>query len=50
MKMNIGFLAFLLIILLPIKVYGSSESLLIVLRRQEILNLVDAMKVRSEVF
>src|SRR3989339_115814 len=39
MKMNIGFLAFLLIILLPIKVYGSSESLLIVFSGEETGNL-----------
>lgn len=37
--MNIGFLAFLLIILLPIKVYGSSESLFIVFSGEETGNL-----------
>ena len=37
--MYIGFLAFLLIILLPIKVYGSSESLLIVFSGEETGNL-----------
>jgi len=39
MKTNIGFFIFLLIIYLPIKVYGSSESVLIVFSGEETGNL-----------
>jgi len=39
MKVHIGFLVILLIIFLPIKVYGSSESLLIVFSGEETGNL-----------
>src|SRR3990172_5858029 len=39
MKLHIGFLVILLIIFLPIKVYGSSESLLIVFSGEETGNL-----------
>ena len=39
MKVNIGFFVILLIVFLPIKVYGSSESLLIVFSGEETGNL-----------
>ena len=39
MKMHIGLLIILLIVFLPIKVYGSSESLLIVFSGEETGNL-----------